>query len=115
MKEKRDVSFLFLLDNVTATALLNRMGGTHSVRLSDLAVEIWDWCIQRNVTIHTEHSPGVENVRAAWESRHLSDSSDWRLHREIFCHLEAREGPIENEHLASSLLQLEAGPEHIGS
>ena len=101
VQERRDVSVLLLLDNVTAIAFINRMGGTHSIRLSDLAVEIWDWCIQRNVTIHAEHLPGVENVRADWESRHLSDSSDWRLHREIFCHLEAREGPFSIDLFAS--------------
>ena len=101
VKERRDVSVLLLLDNVTAIAFINRMGGTHSICLSDLAVEIWDWCIQRNVTIHAEHLPGVENVRADWESRHLSDSSDWRLHREIFCHLEAREGPFSIDLFAS--------------
>ena len=38
------ISILLLLDSVTAIAFLNRMGGTHSIPLSDLAVEIWNWC-----------------------------------------------------------------------
>ena len=49
-------------------------GGTHSVHLSGLAVEIWNWCICRNITVHVEHLPGLENVRADWESHHLTDT-----------------------------------------
>ena len=101
VRGRKNITILLLLDNVTAIAFINRMGGTHSVRLSDLAVEIWDWCIQRKITIHAEHIPGVENVRADWESRHLSDSSDWRLHRDIFLHLEAVEGPFSIDLFAS--------------
>lgn len=52
------------MDNITAIAFLNRMGGTHSVPLSDLAVDIWSWCIPRGITVHTEHLPGRENVNA---------------------------------------------------
>lgn len=35
------VEILLLLDNVTAIAYLNRMGGSHSDTLSHLAVEVW--------------------------------------------------------------------------
>ena len=98
---KEGLSILLLLDNVTAIAFINRMGGTHSVRLSDLAVEIWNWCIHKNITIHAEHLPGLENVRADWESRHITDSSDWRLHRDVFQQLESREGPFSIDLFAS--------------
>ena len=37
-------------------------GGTHSLPLSELAVEVWEWCIQRGITIHAKHLPGVKNV-----------------------------------------------------
>jgi hypothetical protein len=76
VRNKEKLSILLLLDNITAIAFINRMGGTHSVHLSDLAVEIWNWCICSNITIHAEHLPGLENVRADWESRHQTDSSD---------------------------------------
>ena len=75
-----------------SNCLVSRTGGTYSMRLSDLAVEIWNWCICRNITIHAEHLPGLENVRADWESRHLTDSSDWMLHRDVFRQLESKEG-----------------------
>ena len=101
VRNKMGISVLLLLDNVTAIAFINRMGGSHSVRLSDLAVEIWNWCICRNITIHAEHLPGLENVRADWESRHLTDSSDWMLDRDVFQQLESREGPFSIDLFAS--------------
>ena len=95
------ISILLLLDNVTEIAFLNRMGGTHSIPLSDLAVEIWNWCINQRITIHAEHLPGVENVRADWESRHLTDSSDWMLQREVFAQLQDMVGPFSIDLFAS--------------
>ena len=59
---------ILLRINVTAVAFVNRMGGTHSVLLSDLAVQIWRWCLERNIVIHAEHLPGRENVRTDWHS-----------------------------------------------
>ncbi len=59
------------------------------VDLSDLAVETWKWCIRRNIFIYAEHLPGKQNVEVNWESRHVHDSSDWKLNRQIFLELES--------------------------
>ena len=61
---RSSVSVLLLMDNVTAIAFLNKMGGNHSHSLSDLAKEVWMWCIKKKITIHAEHLPGSENIRA---------------------------------------------------
>ena len=76
-------------------------GGTHSSLLSDLAVEMWKWCLQKGVIIHAEHLPGTENIRADWESRHVRDSSDWKLQSEVFLQLERRCGPFTIDLFAS--------------
>ena len=47
VSQKENSSIVLRLDNVTAIAFINRMGGTHSQDLSDLAVEIWRWCMER--------------------------------------------------------------------
>ena len=39
-------AILLRLDNVTAMAFLNRMGSTHSENLCNLAVHIWEWCVE---------------------------------------------------------------------
>ena len=98
---RRAISILLRLDNITAIAFLNRMGGTHSPLLSRLAVEIWNCCIERNLTIHAEHLPGIENVWADWESRHRTDSSDWKLNRDVFLQLENKLGPFSINMFAS--------------
>ena len=95
------LAVLLCMDNITAIAFLNRMGGTHSLSLSALAVEIWEWCIQRRFTIHAEHLPGMENIRADWLSRHLKDSSDWTLNRNVFLELQHRLGQFSIDLFAS--------------
>lgn len=96
-----NASILLRLDNVTAIAFINKMGATHSQDLSDLAVEIWRWCIGWKIFIHAKHLPGKENVQGDWESRHVHDSSDWRLNRQIFLELECQLGPFSIDLFAS--------------
>ena len=92
--KEKDATILLQIDIVTTTAFLNKMGGTHSKDLSDLAIYIWNWCPQRNLVIHAKHLPGKENVQADWESRHLNDSCDWRLNRDVIFALEESLGPF---------------------
>ena len=54
------LNVLLQINNVTAIAFLNRMVGTHSQELSDLALRIWEWCIEEEIDIHAEHLPGKE-------------------------------------------------------
>ena len=77
------------------------MGEDHSVLLSDLAVQIWRWRLERNIVIHAEHLPGRENGRADWHSRHTSDCSDWRLHPSVFFQLQDQFGPFSIDLFAS--------------
>ena len=81
-------TILLRLDNVTAIAFLNRMGGTYSVSLCNLAVQIWKRCLERNMFIHAKHLPGKLNVRADWHSQHTQDCSNWQLHPLIFQQLQ---------------------------
>ena len=60
---------LLLIDNTTVIAYINHKGGTHSRALSNIAIEMWEWCLARNLSIHAEHIPGRENVNADRESR----------------------------------------------
>ena len=76
-------------------------GGNHSNSLSDLTVEIWNWCINHLIIIHAEHLPGVQNIQADWESRHARDSSDWKLDRKIFLCLVERLGTFSINLFAS--------------
>ncbi len=56
-----------------------QQGGTRSPNLMTLSLELWNWCVNRNIYIQAEHLPGVANYLADRESRTCIDSSDWRI------------------------------------
>lgn len=35
------------IDNTTALAYINHMGGTKSIQLDSLTIDLWNWCIAR--------------------------------------------------------------------
>ena len=37
------------IDNITALAYINKMGGTKSCELNDIAKKIWEWCISKDL------------------------------------------------------------------
>ena len=48
-KQKQSISVLLKIDNMTAVAYNNRKGGTVSSMLSQLAKDLWLWCMRRNI------------------------------------------------------------------
>ena len=71
--------------NKVATRQYNRIhyidnkGGTHSPELRALTMELWTWCLSRNIYIQAEHLPGVQNYLADKASRTCIDSTDWKI------------------------------------
>ena len=54
-------------------------GGTHSPCLLALTLELWQWCLERNIMISAQHVPGKLNTIADSESRVFNDSSEWKI------------------------------------
>ncbi len=73
-----------LMDNLSAVAYINKMGGTHSKTLAKLAIDLWNWCLDHKIHMSAEHLPGVLNLRADKESRVVTDPSDWKLNPAFF-------------------------------
>ena len=44
-----------------------------------LALEMWDWCQERDILVISSHIPGRDNVSADKESREFKDMSEWKL------------------------------------
>ena len=44
-----------------------------------LTIELWTWCLSRDIHIQAEHLPGVQNCLADKASRTCMDSRDWKL------------------------------------
>jgi len=103
MLRKTNIHIQLLMDNVTALTLINKMGGTKSRALTSLSHNLWQWCLQRQITVSATHIPGILNVNADRESRHHLDSSDWKLCPVVFQTLQNLWGPLELDLFTSRL------------
>ena len=75
-----------MIDNTTAVAYINKMGGTKSKACNELAQQIWQWAISTNTWLSAAHIPGMDNVGADFQSRNFSiqKSSEWTLAEHVF-------------------------------
>ena len=100
---RRGIHVHLKIDNTTAVYYVNNMGGTHSQVLMDLTAQIWEWSMDRDMTLTAEYLPGKMNVRADHESRLKGDSSEWKLDTMIFQRIMSIVGNCEIDLFASRL------------
>ena len=91
------------LDNSTAVAYINNMGGTKSLKLNNLALGIWEWCILHNIWISAVHIAGKTNVEADKQSHQFSDQHEWMLDKNQFPAIQNRYPLLEIDLFASRL------------
>ena len=72
------------LDNTTAIAYLNNMGGTKSTELNSLSIQIWEWCIQKSLWVSAVHIAGKLNCEADYKSRVFNDKHEYMLNKAVF-------------------------------
>lgn len=70
-------------DNVCCVTYINHMGGIKSIPCNDLAIQVWKWCIDRNIWISATYIPGISNI-ADKMSRQFNDNVEWMLNPDIF-------------------------------
>ena len=80
LKGQTGMSVLLQLDNQTAVAYIDNMGGTVFPQLMDLAKAHWMWALSNDIVLTAEYISGVANVVADAESRSMMDRTDWKLH-----------------------------------
>ena len=103
-KDRLGISILLQLDNQTAVAYINHLGGTVSLQLVQLAKTLWLWALQRDVTLLAQHIPrGVTNQVADEVSGTTTDPLDWKLSLEVFQKINAIWAPLEVDLFASLL------------
>ncbi|KAI8512117.1 hypothetical protein Bbelb_087560 [Branchiostoma belcheri] len=68
---------LLRLDNATAVAYVNHVGGTRSPDLAALALEMWSWALERGLTLSATHVPGLTNTLAD-KNAQLKEYVSWR-------------------------------------
>jgi hypothetical protein len=73
-----------LLDNTTAVAYINNQGGTRSRALCALALQVWKWCRDHNVSVVATHISGVKNILADALSRGSHyHPTEWSLDKRV--------------------------------
>lgn len=80
----RNCEILLRVDNTTAIAYVNRMGGVQYAGLSKTAREIWQWCEARKIWIFASYIASKENVDADRESRVKNIDTEWELSDSAF-------------------------------
>lgn len=88
-KDKKQMMIQIHLDNTTAVAYVNHLGGTKSLDLRSIAVQLGDWCLQKHLFLIASHIRGVSNTRADLLSRTVIDGHDWQMNPEIFRRIES--------------------------
>ena len=66
---------LIQMDDQVALTYINKTGGTQTKDFSDLAIQIWEWCLERSITLTAEYLPGKENLVADYESQHYANAT----------------------------------------
>jgi hypothetical protein len=102
--QESELNIQIQLDNSTAVAYINNMGGTKSLKLNNLALEIWEWCYYitfgyQLCTLCT----GKTNVEADKQSRQFSDQHEWMLDKKQFQAIQNRYPLLEIDLFASCL------------
>ena len=92
-----------MTDNTTAVSYVRNMGGSHSLPCNDIARQIWEWCIPRNIWLSISHIPGKTNVIADQASRVFDDSTEWQLDVDGFNRIVNILGPPTIDLFASRL------------
>lgn len=78
-KESSNCEILLRVDNTTAIAYVNRMGGVQYPGLNKIARDIWQWCEIRKIWIYASYIASKENVEADRESRVKNIDTEWEL------------------------------------
>jgi len=76
-----------LSDNTTTVHAINKMGTSHSNNCNQVANEIWDLAISKDIWISAIHLPGKYNVEADEDSRKKDIQLEWKLSEQWFIKL----------------------------
>lgn len=76
---------------------------TRSHALANSVCQLWQWCLQRGITLSAEYLPGANNTVADQESRLLLSSAEWILNRGVFNWVMMVMGPCQLDLFTSRL------------
>ncbi|CAH2105277.1 unnamed protein product [Euphydryas editha] len=78
-KYLRDCEILLRIDNTTAIAYINKMGGIQFPHLTAMSRTIWQWCEERRLRLFASYISSSDNSVADAESRRVHADVEWEL------------------------------------
>ena len=78
-KDYNNCQILLRVDNSTAIAYINRMGGIQYPHLTQIARSIWQWCESRKIFVFASYIKSADNQIADAESRRIHPDIQWEL------------------------------------
>lgn len=72
------------MDKVTTVTYINKLGGSRSKKLSQVAKELWEFCQTHKMQVTAQYLPGKDNIVADWNSRYLRDVGEWTSREDLF-------------------------------
>ena len=98
-----DIHICIQSDNTTAVSYINSMGGVKSENCNDMAFQIWEWYISKQIWLSARHIPGSQNVQADTASSKFENSVEWSLSTEAFQSIPVQWSPFDIDMFASRL------------
>lgn len=92
---------LLRVDNTTAVAYINKMGGIQFPHLNNITRDIWQWCESRNIWLYTSYINTKDNVEADIESRKVN--IEWELAHNAYSEIVSQFGHPEIDLFASRI------------
>ena len=72
------------LDNLTAIAYINKMGGNHSSECNHVTQQIWEWAVAQDIWLSAAYISGDSNVVADFHSCCFHENKEWALQDAVF-------------------------------
>lgn len=102
-KDLYDCQVLLRIDNSTAIAYINRMGGVQFPHLTSMSREIWKWCEERKLYIFASYIRSCDNTIADAESRRNHPDIEWELSDGAFNIIKCKFGQPDVDLFASRI------------
>lgn len=95
-------NILLRIDNTTAIAYINKMGGIQFTHLNKVARDIWQWCEKRSIFVFASYIQSGENTVADFESRKpVNIDTEWEIADYAFSQITLSFGAPELDLFAS--------------
>ena len=97
------VDIRLMLYSTSAISYINKMGGTHYKVCNSVAIDIWNWAIERGIWLSAAYISSSKNETADCKSRNFHDNTEWSLDNTIFNQIYSFFGYPNIDLFASSL------------